>query len=153
MSVANPVNTPAFSVVHAGDFSSWHEHQITHPKLGRIPKFFLQEPLGTKAMEMSVNWLPPGVAMPFTHAHHLNEELYIWLEGEGEFFLDNQIVAVKPGSVIRVATATARAWRNTGAVPAALVCLQYPEAGQVTGTSTDGKLVDENVSWETATRV
>ncbi len=153
MSVANPVNCPAFSVVHAGPFSTWHEHQLTHPKMGRIPKQFLQEPLGTGAMELSVNWLPPGAGMPFTHAHHLNVELYIWLEGEGEFFLDGQIVEVKPGSIVRVATATARAWRNVGTVPAAFICLQYPEAGHVEGTTVDGKLVDSSVAWETAQRI
>ena len=71
----------------------------------------------------------------------------------GEFFLDGQIVPVKPGSIIRVATATARAWRNTGSVPAALVCVQYPEAGRVTGTSLDGKLVDTTVAWDTAKRI
>ena len=153
MSVENPVNTPAFSVVHAGPFSTWHEHQITHPKMGPIPKQFLQEPLGTKAMELSVNWLPPGAGMPFPHAHNLHEELYLWLEGEGEFFLDGQIVPVKPGSVVRVATATARAWRNTGAGPAALVCVQYPEKGHVAGTTSDGKLVDSSVAWDTAKRI
>jgi mannose-6-phosphate isomerase-like protein (cupin superfamily) len=153
MSVENPVNTPAFSVVHAGAFSTWHEHQMLHPKLGPLPKQFLQEPLGTKALELSVNWLPSGFAMPFTHAHHQNEELYLWLQGEGEFWLDGQIVPVRPGSIIRVATATARAWRNSGTEPAALVCLQYPAAGHVTGTTTDGKLVDSSVAWETAKRI
>ncbi len=153
MSVLNPINTPAFSVVHAGAFSTWHEHQLVHPKLGPIPKQFLQEPLGTRAMELSVNWLPPGASMPFTHAHQLNEELYLWLAGEGEFLLDGQIVAVHPGSIVRVATATVRAWRNTGAVPAAFVCLQYPEKGHVTGSTSDGRMIDSSVAWDTAKRL
>lgn len=153
MSVQNPVNTPTFSVVHAGPFANWHEHQLVHPVLGQLPKQFLQEPLGTKAMELSVNWLPPGASVPFTHAHQLNEELYLWLEGDGEFFLDGQVVAVKPGSIVRVAPPTARAWRNSGSVPAAWICLQYPATGHVAGTTSDGKLVDSSVGWETAKRI
>jgi mannose-6-phosphate isomerase-like protein (cupin superfamily) len=153
MSVANPVNTPAFSVVHAGAYSTWQEHQLDHPKLGTIPKEFLQGPLGSRGMEMSVNYLPPGYAMPFTHAHQNNEELYIWLAGEGEFYLDGQLVPVQTGSIVRVATATARAWRNPGSEPAAMVCIQYPELGQVAGTTSDGRLVEASVAWDTATRM
>lgn len=42
--------------------------------------------LGLTGCEISVNTLPEGAAVPFVHAHIENEEIYIILEGQGEFF-------------------------------------------------------------------
>lgn len=46
----------------------------------------LHDLLGLTSCEVSINTLPEGAAVPFVHAHTENEEIYIILEGQGEFF-------------------------------------------------------------------
>lgn len=46
---------------------------------------------------------PSGISMPFYHKHRENEELYIFVKGQGEFKIDDEILEIKEGTVIRVA--------------------------------------------------
>ena len=40
--------------------------------------------------------------MPFNHKHKQNEELYIFLKGEGTMTLDGEVLVVKEGSCVKV---------------------------------------------------
>ena len=51
--------------------------------------------------------------MPFLHSHRENEELYLFLGGEGEMVVDGEVIPVKEGSAVRVKPAASRAWRRS----------------------------------------
>ena len=103
----------------------WGEHGYTHPRLGEVKgKVFLREILGLSGMEVSLNALPPGGACSFLHAHKQNEELYVFLSGEGEFQVDGKVFPVEAGSAVRVAPEGMRAWRPTGSEPLSFLVIQ-----------------------------
>src|SRR5688572_25231779 len=95
-----------FSIAQSGPWSAIHQHIFRHPKLGTVPgKLFLKEPLNLTGMEISLGVLPPGRGMPFLHAHRENEEVYIFVKGQGQILIDGEVMAVREGTVVRVATA------------------------------------------------
>ena len=46
--------------------------------------------------------MPAGIKLPFNHKHIQNEEIYIFLKGEGIMTLDNEVIEVKEGSCVKV---------------------------------------------------
>lgn len=65
-------------------------------------KIFLHDLLGLTGCEISVNVMPANVKLPFNHKHKQNEEVYIFLKGEGTMTLDGEIVVVREGSCVKV---------------------------------------------------
>ncbi len=65
-------------------------------------KAFLHDLLGLSSCEISVNFMPKGAKIPFCHRHKQNEEVYIFLSGEGTMTIDDTTTAVKPGSCLKV---------------------------------------------------
>ena len=57
---------------------------------------------------MSVNATEPGAGSAFWHRHGRLEELYVFLDGRGQMAVDDDLVEVQPGTVVRVAP---EAWR------------------------------------------
>ena len=52
-------------------------------------------------------------AMPIHHSHKKNEEAYISVKGHGqEVQVDDDVIDVKEGSIVRIAPAGKRIWRN-----------------------------------------
>lgn len=71
-------------------------------------KAFLHDLLGLTSSEISVSVMPAGVKLPFNHKHKQNEEVYIFLKGEGSMTLDDEVVEVKEGTCIKVLPQVAR---------------------------------------------
>lgn len=138
-----------YTAADFGPADGWNAFGYDHPRMKReIPgKFFLQAPLGLTGAELSINSLPPGVAVPFLHAHREHEELYFFLGGEGEMQVDGEKIPVRAGSAVRVAPAGARSWRNTGAVPLTYLVLQVKAGSRPASTIDDGVLIDGPVLW------
>lgn len=65
-------------------------------------KAFLHDLLGLTSCEISVSTMPAGIKLPFNHKHKNNEEIYIFLKGNGTMILDNNIIEVKEGSCVKV---------------------------------------------------
>lgn len=128
------------SCIQVGEQKQWMDYLFAHPLLPRPAKgkHFLKEELGLSGMEISINSLPAGVAMPFTHTHKLNEEVYFFLSGEGEFSVDDHIVPVGPGSVVRVAPEGRRCWRNSGEQPLNYLVIQARNGSMTESTTEDG---------------
>lgn len=128
------------SCIQVGEPQQWMDYLFAHPLLPRPAKgkHFLKEELGLSGMEISINSLPAGVAMPFTHTHKLNEEVYFFLSGEGEFSVDDYIVPVGPGSVVRVAPEGRRCWRNSGEQPLNYLVIQARNCSMTESTTEDG---------------
>jgi len=119
----------SFSVYEAGAISGWNHFQFTTASGLKIPKGFLKNELGLTSMEVSLNWLPPGAGMPFTHRHQVNEELYVFLTGSGEFQAGDEVFPIKPGTCVRCDREVDRAWRCTGEEPLTFLCIQAPAGG------------------------
>ena len=119
---------PRFAAGQAGRFADMLEHSAALvPGKEVHGKLFLGDALGLTAMEVSLNSLPPGRGVPFLHVHQQNEELYLFLSGEGQMVIDGQVIAVREGSAVRIATGAARSWRNSGDRPLEYVVIQARE--------------------------
>ncbi|MCP4230666.1 MAG: cupin domain-containing protein [bacterium] len=138
-----------FAVAHLGDWSALHNFGYEHPKANKgFPgKLFLTGQLGLTGMEVSLNVLSPGGAVPFYHRHITNEELYIFIKGTGQFRVDDEIIEIDEGTVIRVATEGERTWRNNSREDLYYIVIQAPEGGFKGGTVEDGEGVKRPVRW------
>lgn len=138
----------AFNVFEAGPTSRWGEFEFQAPAGAAVAKGFLKAPLGLTGMEVSLNELPPGAGLPFLHRHKTNEELYIFLEGTGEFEADGETMSIQPGTCVRCARSVARSWQNTGTTPLRFIVVQSPEDGYLSaGTIADGELAEGAPAW------
>jgi mannose-6-phosphate isomerase-like protein (cupin superfamily) len=104
-------------------------------------KYFLKNNLGLTGMEVSMNILPAGAAVPFKHRHKKHEELYFIIKGEGEFDIDDECLPIKEGSMIRVAPNGIRTWRNTGKDDLYYMVIQAQAGSMAIETVEDGELV------------
>lgn len=141
----------SFSAANLGDLADLGGFRFTHPELpfeveGKV---FLKSILGLTSAEISVNRLPPRTSMPFHHRHRNNEEVYIFIGGAGEFSIDGQRFPVREGTVVRVAPAGVRCWRNLSEEPLYYVVIQAPAGGYGSeSTIDDGEAVSKPVAWE-----
>lgn len=143
------MHTTSFSIYEAGTTSDWNHFQFKAPNGLTVQKGFLKNELGLTAMEVSLNWLPPGAGMPFTHRHQVNEELYVFLTGFGEFQVENDILPIKPGTCIRCDREVNRAWRCTGDEPLTFIVVQAPAGGYgPKATIEDGMKGDVPLAWQ-----
>ncbi len=109
-----------FTAIDIGPQAALPNHHFTLPDGREVPgKLFLREWLGASGVELSWSCLPVGSGVPFLHAHHEHEEIYLFTGGEGEFQVDGEIFAVAEGSVVRVAPNGRGGLRNPGARPLA----------------------------------
>ena len=71
-------------------------------------KAFLHDLLELTSCEISVNTMTAGLKIPFCHRHFQNEEIYIFLKGEGTITVDNKVIDVKEGSCVKIMPKAAR---------------------------------------------
>lgn len=97
--------------------------------------------------ELSVNALPAGISVPFTHSHKRNEEVYVVLSGTGQFYVDGEEFAVAQGSVVRVSPAGERCLKADAASPLLYLCLQTEANSLGQATENDGVIAASKPSW------
>ena len=138
-----------FTCFHAGPKEGWAQFHLEPPDVPMPArgKLFLRGVLGSAGLEMSLNVVPPGKAIPFLHRHRENDELYVVVGGKGQFLVDGECIDVREGSVLRLAPAAARAWRNDSDAPLYFLCLQYREDRVIDGGTTDGQKVEGTPAW------
>lgn len=142
-----------YTAAHVGPFAELGKYGFFHP-VRQIPvkgKQFLKETLGATATEVSFTRLEPLQAVAFFHSHKQNEELFLIVRGEGEMQVDDDVIPVKEGSAVRVATAGERCIRNTSATePMVYVCVQAKTGSLEQWTFTDGVPSARTAKWVTA---
>jgi mannose-6-phosphate isomerase-like protein (cupin superfamily) len=89
-------------------------------------------------VEVSYGVIPAGGQSPFFHSHKKNEEIYIFISGEGTQQVDNDIIPIKSGSFVRVAPPGKRFTKNTSSVPMIYLCIQAQEKSLEAKTNDDG---------------
>ncbi|CAN5508217.1 hypothetical protein BH11CYA1_BH11CYA1_14320 [soil metagenome] len=139
-----------FKAVHCGPFAQLSQYELDHPRFGVVKpgKVFLQELIGTTGMEVSINVFPPGKETTISHAHKVNEEMYIFVKGSGQMAIDGQIVSVAEGSCIRLAPKAARYVRNSGSEDLYFVVIQANENSLGQHTFSDGYEVQQELNWK-----
>lgn len=75
-------------------------------------KIFLSPLLKLENMDVSVNALKPGWLNPYLHRHVDHEELYVFIKGRGEMKLDERVIEVKEGDLVRISPPVSRGIRN-----------------------------------------
>ncbi len=88
-------------------------------------KAFLHDLLGLTSCEISVSSMPKGIKLPFNHKHKQNEEIYIFLKGEGTMTLDNETIEVKEGSCVKVLPSAIRTMESK--IDLQYICVQAKE--------------------------
>ncbi len=110
-------------------------------------KVFLNQWLELTSCEISFNKLPAKKSIPFYHKHQRNEEIYIFLKGNGEFQVDDKIIPISEGVVIRVAPDGVRTFRNTSDEELYFIVIQARANTYEGNTIQDGIGIDKRVSW------
>jgi mannose-6-phosphate isomerase-like protein (cupin superfamily) len=144
-----PEGRARFSVGNYGSIGDWSRAIVEHPLIGRIAgKGFLGQDLAFSGMEISLNSMLPGKSAPFVHGHRQNEEAYLFLNGAGQFMLDEIVIDVRAGTVIRVDPQVLRSWRNTGSEPLVFVVVQAKAGSLIQATTCDGFVSNSPAVWE-----
>lgn len=138
-----------FTCFHAGPAESWMQYELEPPAVPMRAKgkLFLKELLGSTGMEISLNAVQPGKSIPFLHRHRLNDEIYVVVEGKGQFLVDGECIDVAEGSVVRMTPSAARAWRNNSDAPFCFLCIQHRAASEIEGGTIDGERVEGSPAW------
>jgi mannose-6-phosphate isomerase-like protein (cupin superfamily) len=141
-----------FSVAEIGAMDIWKSHTAKIKALPSVDvpgKLFLNPILGLTGMEVSVNCLPAGVAVPFYHKHHVHEELYLFLKGRGQFQVDGKIIEIREGTALRVSPDGERTWRNNSGEDLFYIVIQATAFSIATDGTEDGYSVQRKVVWPT----
>ena len=112
-----------------------------------ISRVMLKDTLSLTGAEISANHMPAGKSSPFAHAHKRNEEIYLFTEGKGLFWLDGEILNVKAGTAVRVSPAIVRCLKADANVSLSYFCIQVDEGSLVQATRDDGIRSDIKPEW------
>ena len=140
-------NYTAADLGAAGAWKGYTAEVASLPGVTIPGKFFLHLLLGLTGMEVSVNCLPAGMKVPFYHTHREHEELYVFLKGRGQFQVDVEVIEIREGTVLRVAPAGERTWRNNSQDDLYYLVIQAPQAGLKSPGTEDGVTVQRKVAW------
>ena len=87
------------------------------------------------------------MSVPFVHSHKQNEELYIILEGDGELFIDGEVLKVSKGDVLRIDPEGKRCFR-AGKSGIKMIWIQSKKDSLEQYTMSDGVMVtDVKPNW------
>ena len=138
-----------FTAADVGPLENLNNHSYTHPVLGKpVPgKLFLKDLLGLTGMEVSVNRFAAGARMPVAHRHKKNEELYVFIRGRGQFQIDGRVIDVREGTMLRVAPAAARVWRNNSGEDLYYICIQVTAGSGLASEIEDAENIRKLIRW------
>lgn len=137
-----------YSHYEGGALENWSQHELEHPRVGKVRgKHFLKDHLDLTGCEISINSLRSGGAVPFSHQHKENEEIYIFVQGKGQMQIDHEVIEVAEGSIVRIAPQGLRTWRNTADEPLVYIVIQVRENSLGQHTFEDGIPNLDPINW------
>jgi len=95
----------SYDVAQLGGLDTWLQAG------DRPGKQFVDKLIPTQYIGVSANATAPGDQSPFWHSHDRIEEVYVFLGGVGQMGLDDEVVDVQPGTVVRVGQGVMRILR------------------------------------------
>lgn len=138
-----------YAAVHCGPFSKLDAYELDFPGHGIIKpgKVFLKELVQSTGMEVSLNTLGAGKALSFSHAHKVNEEMFIFTGGSGVMAVDDKFITVQEGSCVRLAPDAVRSLKNTGNENLYFIVIQVKANSLGEYTFDDGYRVEREINW------
>jgi mannose-6-phosphate isomerase-like protein (cupin superfamily) len=101
-----------YEVREIGGLDQWRGHYGGfRPDTSRDGRRVVDHEMAMQYIGMTANALAPGEEAGYWHTHAQVEELYVFLDGTGQMALDDDVVEVGPGSVVRVGQGVWRTWR------------------------------------------
>lgn len=101
-----------YQVLEIGGLDEWREHYGGfRPASSRDGRRVVDHELAMQYIGLTSNAYEPGEEAGYWHTHAKIEELYVFLQGSGQMGLDDDIVDVGPGTVVRVGQGVWRTWR------------------------------------------
>lgn len=101
-----------FSVAQIGAMSTWRDHYGGFvPETSRPGRRVVDHELVSEVIGMSATAYEPGEQAGYWHSHSQVDELYVFLEGEGQLALDDEVIEVQAGTVVQVGVGVMRTWR------------------------------------------
>jgi len=101
-----------FEVINVGGPNQWRDYfGGFRPESSRDGRRVVDHELKSEYIGLTVNALEPGEEAGYWHTHSKIEELYVFIAGEGQMGLDDEVIDVTAGSVVRVGTDVRRTWR------------------------------------------
>lgn len=151
MNPETKANKNNYSVVEMGSNDLWKQYTTT--KVNSLPgleiqgKFFLNEPLALTGMEISINYMPAGGKVPFSHKHKSHEEVYLFIKGKGQFLIDGEIIPIQEGTAIKVKPDGIRSWRNNSTEGLYYLVIQATEGSLIASGTDDGIKTEGKPVW------
>lgn len=137
-----------YSAIELGNMEALNQYNLVVAPGVEIPgKVFIGGELKTTGSEISFQSFAPNTETGFLHSHKSHEELYIFVSGNGEFQVDEEVFSISEGSVVRVATKGKRSVRNIGDTPLVMICVQYRANSFTEVDAADGEILKEAVKW------
>ena len=101
-----------YEITNIGAPSTWRDYLGGFvPQTTRQGRRVVDHEMTNQFIGMTANAYEPGEEAGYWHTHSEIEELNIVLEGSGQMGLDEDIVDVTAGSVVRVGQGVWRTWR------------------------------------------
>jgi mannose-6-phosphate isomerase-like protein (cupin superfamily) len=101
-----------YEVREIGGLDQWRAHYGGfRPESSRDGRRVIDHEMTMQYVGMTANALAPGEEAGYWHTHAEVEELYVFLDGAGQMGLDEDVVEVGPGTVVRVGQGVWRTWR------------------------------------------
>ncbi|WP_307368946.1 cupin domain-containing protein [Microbacterium sp. W4I4] len=120
------------NVTQIGELAAWG---------GERGKQFLEKEIGSQFAGVSVNTTQPGGEAPFWHSHGRLEEIYIVIDGRGEFALGDEVLPLEAGTVVHVEPGVMHALRALPDSPTPMRWVCVRAAGMALGeTAGDAEL-------------
>ena len=101
-----------YSVTNIGPLDSWRDHFGGFvPATTRTGRRVVDHELNGDVIGISATAYEPGEEAGYWHSHSEIDEVYLFLEGEGQMGLDDEVIDVHPGTVVQVGIGVMRTWR------------------------------------------
>jgi mannose-6-phosphate isomerase-like protein (cupin superfamily) len=101
-----------YSVVNVGSPDQWRDFfGGFRPETSRDGRRVVDRELKNEYIGLTVNAFEPGEEAGYWHTHSQVEEVYVFLAGQGQMALDQDIIDVEAGTVVRVGVNVSRTWR------------------------------------------
>jgi mannose-6-phosphate isomerase-like protein (cupin superfamily) len=119
-----------YTITQIGPMDSWRDYVGGfRPDTTRPGRRVVDHEMSGRFVGLTANSYVPGEQCGYWHVHSVLEEVYVFLDGEGQMGLDDEIIDVASGTVVLVEPGVMRTWRCKPESPTNLkwICIR---AGQ-----------------------
>lgn len=142
---------PPYEILEMGALDEWRSHfGGFRPESSRDGRRVVDHEIQMQYIGMTANAFEPGEEAGYWHSHSELEELYVFLTGRGEMGLDDAVVPVGPGTVVRVGQGVMRSWRAAVDTPEPLRWLCIRAGGGVLDRLPSDSVRDNERGWPEA---